>query len=112
MVRVQQQIDLAWPWFAQGAGWQHVTVANAHAVHDANFDVAFQGPMLQSIVTYKDVDLWMLMEQVARCLDPFGPNCNRHLALVENKQWFIAYLPWAAVGLNHLHVKMGTSIAP
>ena len=111
MVRVQQQIDLAWPCFAQGTRWQHVTVANAHAVHDANFDVPLKRCMLQAIIANNEADVGVLMQELLCRSDAIGAYCDGDLALLKNQQGLITYLIGCTLRVHQLNLMLRASVA-
>ena len=61
--RDQQQIHWPWPGFTQGAGGQQPTVARAPVVHEADFQIALQGQVLQAIVTDDDLDIGVSLQE-------------------------------------------------
>jgi len=67
---VQQQIDGSGPGFAQRTGRQQPAVARATVIHQADFQIALQGQVLQTIVTDDDLDFGMGLSQLSGGLQP------------------------------------------
>lgn len=89
--RVENQIDCSGPFFTQRTSRKQPTVANASFVHDAYFDVSFQSPVLQAIVTNQGRYLRMSGQQGPACFNAGQTYPDRHACFLANEQRFIAH---------------------
>ena len=87
---LQQHGGAARPGLAQRAGGQQPAVANAAFIHDTNFARAWQSQVLQAIITYQQLRIRVLMQQLPGSLQALGAHHHGHTRVAVNQQWFIA----------------------
>ena len=83
---LQQQGGSAWPGFAQGACRQQPAIANAAFVHHADFTVARQGQMLQTVITNQQLGAGILTQQAMGSMQTIGANNQRYIRVPLDQQ--------------------------